>query len=229
MTQLLCQAAQNASAVERTFKDDRRSRVVVVTHAGRRHVLKIHRGNRLVHAARRIVACTAGQRERRAARRLQTAGIRTLVPEIAGYDAALGGEVLIYPHVAAPSLHHAIAQITDAEERRRVAASVGRQIGMLINLGWSNRDHKPSNLLIDVPCRAGDQPILIDPVGLRRSTSPPRVTAMFDLLQRAADRAGCVSLREKMTSLRSAIAVAPVIAGSRRAADVARDIARRAR
>ncbi len=224
MAAIVRAVADGKAETERTFKQDRRSTVRLVRHGDGRCVVKTYHLPRVVSAVYGLFGMNTAQRERRAAERLHTIGIRTLVPVLVPR-----GETLLYPYVDAPTLQDAIGQVDDADTRLRVARAVGDQLGRLTTAGYINRDHKPTNLLIDEACRTqNQQPVLIDPLGLRRRPAGQRGRAkaleMCHIMLRASARAGAVSTREKVALLRAAIAADPTLANGRSAAAVAREI-----
>ena len=118
---------------------------------------------------------------------------------------------------ADPAVAHPNPLIHHRRQRALVAAALGRQIGRLTAAGLINRDHKASNLLIDARCLAGEQPILIDPAGLRRrpwwgGQGGRRVWRMLALLRKTAREAGPVSPREQLRCLRAALQADPTLA-----------------
>lgn len=216
--------ADGNAETERTFKQDRRSTVRLVRHGDDRCVVKTYHLSRVVSMMYGLLGMNTAQRERRAAERLHAIGIRTLLPVLVP-----GSETLLYPYVEAPTLQDAIGQIEDADTRLRVACATGGQLGRLTAAGYINRDHKPTNLLVDAACREqNQQPVLIDPLGLRQRPAGKRgrnrTLEMCHIMLRASARAGAVSTREKVAFLRSAIAADPSLADGRSAATVAREI-----
>jgi tRNA A-37 threonylcarbamoyl transferase component Bud32 len=115
-----------------------------------------------------------------------------------------GRQMLIMPFIEGPTLQQFIGEVDDRAARLRVAEAVGRQLCHMLYAGLVNRDHKTSNLIVDEACRLrGEQPVLIDPAGLRRAT-PERVARMFARLLETAIKAGPISKREMLSVLRSA-------------------------
>jgi tRNA A-37 threonylcarbamoyl transferase component Bud32 len=216
---------------EHTFKDDTRSLVQLRVLGDRRWVVKRYRAPALKTFVYHLVRQTPAWREWRHARTLRRLGVRVLEPTALVHER--GGcqwsQALITPHVPAPTLKQWVHDQRNSsessaamrEQRRRVAQSVGHQIGTISASGLSNRDHKATNLLIDERCAAGQQPpLLIDPAGLRRRQSDQAIYRMLALLAQTAERGGPITLREKLTCLRRVL---------KRDSSLARDERRRLR
>jgi tRNA A-37 threonylcarbamoyl transferase component Bud32 len=211
---------------QRTFKDDRRSLVEWFEHAGRRWLVKRYRGAPARLWIGHVLRGAVAWREARAALKLARLGLRVSEP-LALMHA--GGpwrctQTLVMPYVEGTSLHNLLyyaaapAQRSPADRQRRlaIARSVGRQIGRLTAAGYINRDHKPSNLIIDDPQDAPrDQPCLIDPAGIRRRRSDQQVLRMIARTLSTAVEAGHFTAREAMTCLRGIVEADPTLAPHR--------------
>ncbi len=135
----------------------------------------------------RLLRQSPAQRELRNARRLARVGVRVPRPM------RLVGDTLVMPHIAGPSLHEFIETRDDPRKRLAVARAIGRQIARMLHAGYVNRDHKARNLLLDAACLEHDaEPVLIDPMGLRRATAR-RIARMFARLVETARKAGPIS------------------------------------
>lgn len=216
LTPLLDTVARGTFEPEHIYKADRRSIVQRFTYGGRRWVVKEYRGGSLkrwvYHQARRSTAW----REWAAANRLDRIGIRTVRPLALLHRGGPWGctQTLLLPHVQGVTLQQYLRDDTppdrwseeDRRRRRRVAETVGRQVGLLIAAGIVNRDHKTGNLLIDDRCiHEAAQPVLIDPAGLRRRRNDPHVWRMLARLLSTATEAGPVTPRECLVCLREAL------------------------
>ncbi len=215
---LLVLLADDAS-VERRFKDDARSTVTAVRHDDRLWVVKrLHVGiaGRLVYERCRL---GPAWREHRGAAKLLAAGVRAVAP------AAVGGvgrdAVLIVPYVEGPSLYYYLyfecppphrRDEARRSERRRIVRRVGEQIGRMTAAGLTNRDHKPSNLMIDATCRSGDaQPMLIDCGSVRRR-SARRIDRMLVNFMKSIHQAGGFTEDEWLACFGAIVDAAPLIA-----------------
>jgi len=193
------------------------SAVVGVLKAGPNSIVELHDS-----AARRWVVKRAARsgvgmrleaalrlaplgREWRGARRLRRGGVRCCQPVAMVQGRGVRGrQMLLMPYIEGPTLQRFIGAVDDPAARLRVAEAVGRQLSRLLYAGLVNRDHKTSNLIIEEACRVrGEQPVLIDPAGLRRAT-PRRIAGMFARLLETAVKAGPLSKREMLTVLRAA-------------------------
>ena len=219
--------------VQRVFKDDRRSRVWLVSYEGRAWVVKGYRvagwQTWLYHRVRR----TPGWREWMGARRLAIAGCRVNEPLALVHRRGVLGcrQWLVFPYVEGHSLYHWLGG-GDGEDcggrraygvRRRVAGAVGRLIGQMIVAGVINRDLKPSNLIIDMTCeRDGEMPVMIDLAGLRRRCGEGSVYQMLARFYKSMKEPGGVTDREALVCLRAVLAKDSTLAqGHRRRLRVA--------
>ena len=84
-----------------------------------------------------------------------------------------------------------------------MASAVGRQVGQITSVGYTNRDHKVSNLVVDKECERGGDPTLIDPARIKRRRRDDQVYLMVARLWRSARRAGEVTSRERLAVLRA--------------------------
>ena len=209
-----------ADTPSRILKEDDRSVVTRHDVDGRSWVLKRYRlplWKRLVYGAAR---CTPAWREWRGAAALAALDVRVSRPIVLASAGAL-----LLPFHSGRSLHHWMRETADRPRRLNVARSVGAQMGRIAAAGLVNRDHKPTNLIVDEPCASGHaQPIVIDPAGMRRRT-PGKLLRMFAVMHRAAARAGGMSAREGLTAVRAALRADPTICPGR-AAIFAREVAR---
>jgi len=183
-------AAPDDFAAERILKHDARSTVELVRLDEHRYVRKRYH----VHPAKRIgyglIGKLPAQREAANARRLAALGVRVPQP------VEVIGQAVVMPYIEGPSLHDFLAACDDSTKRQAVARAVGEQMRRVIEAGLVNRDHKAHNLIIDAPCaERGAQPVLIDPMGLRRAT-PRRVARMIARLIETVRNAGAVSVPE---------------------------------
>jgi tRNA A-37 threonylcarbamoyl transferase component Bud32 len=78
-------------------------------------------------------------------------------------------DVLVMEFIEGPTLLKMLAGGNDLGTRAQhvIARAVGRQVGVMVEAGMYNRDHKPSNILMRTT-RAGDaEPVVIDCVAIR--------------------------------------------------------------
>lgn len=201
-----------------TLKDDPRSTVTRHDLDGRSWVVKryhLSMAKRLVYG---VVRRTPPWQEWSGARSLASTGIRMSRPL-----ALIHPDRLVLSHHAGRTLHDWMRETSDRHKRLNVARGVGAQIGRITGAGLINRDHKPSNLIVDAACEVGDaEPVLIDPAGLRRRT-PAKLLRMLAVLYRATPRAGGITTREGLTALRAAMTADPSVT-ARSAASLARTV-----
>ena len=196
-----------ASPPAATPKQDKRSTVTRHDLDGRSWIVKRYHLPAIKRWLYSIVRRTPAWQEWAGAKALQSIGVRSSPP------LALAGHlVLVLAFHEGRSLHDWMRETTDREKRLNVAERVGRQIGRITAAGWVNRDHKPTNLIVDAACKAGEvEPILIDPAGMRRRT-PDKTLRMLAVMYRATPRARGISIREGLTALRAAIRADPSLA-----------------
>lgn len=213
---LLCAIDADDYTPGKTFKDDARSLVLWFERSGRRWLIKRYRGKPLRMWIGHLLGRSVAWRECAASIQLAADGLRVSEP-VALMHA--GGpmrctQTLVMPYVEGTSLYHVIHgappldQLTPAERRRRrqIAQSVGHQIGLLTAAGWINRDHKPSNLIIDDAAHGPDrQPLLIDPAGISRRRNEQQICRMIANLNDCAHLAGLFTNREALACLRQVL------------------------
>ncbi len=76
-------------------------------------------------------------------------------------------------------------------EQRELARTVGSQVGGLVKQGWFNRDHKPSNLIVEHPSRV----VIVDTVAIRRDRERTGGARMLTSLMLEPMGVGCVASR----------------------------------
>ncbi len=204
-----------------TLKDDpNRSVVRHVAVDGRHFVIKRYRVPRwktwLLYRLRQ----SPNWREWYGALRLVRAHRRVSAPLAIVHQPARGREaqVLILPYIEGRALDRMIQdgsanhpwRESYRHKRLDLARIIGTQIGRLLTVGIVNRDHKLSNLIMDRACQEhGDEPVIIDPLGLRRRRSNQQVYRMLAMLLRTSARAGPVTTRECMTCLKAVLKTDP--------------------
>lgn len=107
-------------------------------------------------------------REIRGSEVLTNAGVRTAIP-LAVYRGS-GIQCLALRHVPGRTLLECMADATlSPKQRNAIAAAVGAQLRHMGDQGVMNRDHKPSNIIIDE--HVNDEPLVtvIDPAGVFRA------------------------------------------------------------
>ena len=198
-----------------TLKDDPdRSIVQRVQVTGQHFVIKRYRvpawKSWLLHQLRQ----SPTWREWRGTEKLMHVGRRVNMPLATLYQPSRGHEaqVLILPYVEGASLDKIVEEAPPVQEwsdtyrnkRIALAQAVGTQLGRLLASGIVNRDHKLSNLIMDKACEHGGQePIMIDPLGLRMRRSDNQVYRMLAMLVRTTERAGYITPRECITCLKA--------------------------
>lgn len=184
----LADARLHGDAVD-VFKEDGRSRVWRVDHT--QHgpvVVKRFAYNPLRQRAALAMGLHPGQLELRQNRRLRDAGV-AVVPIIdAGVEpAGVGARVWLATPRVGKSLQALLQQPGQTPEARQ--ALLGAAAGLarrLIEVGYTFKDFKPSNLVIDDAGR----PHLIDVGSARRDDSPGQVARMIAVMDRVLDRDG---------------------------------------
>ena len=215
------------SAALETLKDDPgRSVLKRVAVDGRQFVVKRYRvpwwKTRLLHPLR----LSQVWREYRGAQRLARVGCRASIPLaiVCQHDRGREAQALILPYIEGTSLDRLLEQAPPAaqwsneyrQKRLQLARVVGGQIQRLLAARIVNRDCKLSNLIMDEACEhRGAEPVMIDPLGLRRRRSRRQVMRMLAVLLRTSLRAGPVTVREGMTCLRAALSDRPASAVAR--------------
>lgn len=211
--QLADLALRGRCTVEHTYKDDERSRVDRVCHDGERYIVKHYRMSSgktwLYHCCR----LTPAWREHHAARRLAALGFRVAHPCVVAHRGGplAARQVLVNQYIEGPMLDQLIREqpTTDPAELERLAAAAGGQIGRLTAAGLINRDHKPTNLIVDAACRTeGAEPVLIDLVGLRGRRAG-RLERMLVNFLRAVYKSGGFSDAQWQACWSAAIAADP--------------------
>jgi len=201
-----------------TLKDDDRSTVTRRDVDGRSWIVKRYHLSAFKRLAYGLVRRTPPWQEWAGAKLLHAAGVRISRPLAVAHP-----DRLVLAYQDGRSLHDWMRETTDPRQRLTVGRGVGRQIGRITRAGLVNRDHKPTNLIVDAACEAGDaEPVLIDPAGLRRRTSA-KLLRMLAVMYRATPRAGGITIREGLTALRAAIEADPSIT-DRSAASLARTV-----
>lgn len=214
-------------AVEHTYKSGERGVVERYTFAGRSWVAKRYHGRPFKRWLLRRFGLTAGRLEWSAAHELLSHGVRVCRPVALIEQSGIRGavETLVMPHVDGRQLHHCIRDdsppgrwtVADRARRRAIADAVGRQIGLLAAAGFTNRDHKASNILIDAATLApGGQPVLIDVPRPDRRRGDEAVWRMFARLGETALKAGHITMREQLRCVRAALRADATLARGQR-------------
>ena len=201
------------AAVRETFKDDGKSLVQRIEQDGRSWVVKRYGGSPRRTSWFHLVRRTPAWREWRYGQLLHRRGLRVIQPIALVHftDSGRWRQALITRFVDGPSLHHwlkkcpPVGSLDRAQQCRRlaVASAVGRQVGQITSVGYTNRDHKVSNLVVDKECERGGDPTLIDPARIKRRRRDDQVYLMVARLWRSARRAGEVTSRERLAVLRA--------------------------
>ena len=144
------------------------------------------------------------------------------------YAPARGEEsqILVFPYIAGVTVHQFLKDDSEQSTRRNLARAIGQQAGQMIAAGVVNRDHKPSNLIIDDACANGEQPpVIIDPLGVRTLKRDRQVYRMMGIMIRTFVRAGRIRPTEAMVTLKEILRANPAFApGPERLKTVARRV-----
>ena len=211
----------------RVYKDDRRSRVLAVAHgtAGA-FVLKRYRLGLLKAWAYGLVRATPGWREWTGAWLLSRAGLRAAVPVALVPQGS--EELIIYRLYEGRTLDElASGEQLTAKQRRAVAMAVGRQVAQMTAAGLVFRDYKPSNLLADDRTLAGDEPIMLDALGVRRARGVRGAHDMLHVMARSVQRVGRLQAGDVVSCCRAAVLGCPGLATDWKA--LARQVSRQVR
>ena len=202
------------------LKDDARSTVVRLDFAGQTWVVKqTHAppGRRWLHRLYSIFHLSPASREIGGAALLTDAGLRVNVPRAQIF---LGdrSELLLFPFIPGPTLDRFLAGAPSVNQwtmqyrrqRLQLAAAIGNQIGRIAATGLTNRDHKPTNLIIDPVCRHdGAEPLIIDTSAIRQRTRDLHVLNMIAVMWRSAARVGPTTSRERFACVKAAVEADP--------------------
>ncbi len=173
-------------------------------------IVKQWRPRPIVTRVYQALRLTPAWRQWRGAAGLVAAGVRCGAPAALVHDRSTGVQRLLLPFVPGRTLHDLARDSTasTAACRRSVARRIGGQIGALLAAGLVNRDHKPTNLILDEAAQRGDAPpTIIDTAGIRRRRSDAQVYRMLAVLDRSLVRAGPVCLRDRVGCLRELLRV----------------------
>lgn len=227
----LVAAALGCPAPGNLLKSDRRSQVHRFDAAERTWVAKRYRMNAAVARLYRCLKVTPEWREWRGAIHLRKIGVRVAEPFMIIHDneQPKAGGLIVLPYTPGRTLHELIIEQTEHDpeirrtQRQQIARTLGRQMGRITAAGWVNRDHKPGNLIVDQRCGAGEEPVIIDPCGLRRR-SARYVDRMLATLVATVIRIDRLDTREALICLNAMCRTDPTLAPARRAR---RDMAHR--
>ena len=208
--------------VQDVYKDDARSRVVLVEHRGQRWVVKQFRTSPWKAWAYHHLHVSLAWREWRGAKWLARAGCQVNSPLAMVYTQRVFAwcESLVLPCAEGASMYHWLVGHTQVGPdghacyiaRRTVARAVGRMLGTMTAARIINRDLKPSNLIITEACERGDEmPVVIDPAGLRRRWGRWGVYKMLADFLNATHEPGGVTPREALVCLKAMIRADPTL------------------
>ncbi len=189
-----------------TLKQDRRSRVVAASHAGREWVVKRSELNPLKRFVYRPIRRTSGWKQWLGARRLRKASL----PYAGPLALALRGpdEYVVMFRLEGVTLDR-WWPIASREDRRGMAEALGRQLGLMHAAGLTNRDYKPTNLII-APGAA--MPVMIDLEGVRRGAAQRATLRSAAVVHRALQRVDAVEEIELSALCRGLADAAPALA-----------------
>ena len=215
---------QETCPADQIFKDDSRSRVWLVTHEGKRWVVKQYRAPAWQTWLYNTVRRTPAWREWLGSHLLARVGCKVNTPlALVDHHKIFRNrrQWLVFPYVEGQSLYHWLIETASAPQvamlRRRVAAAIGRLIGQMTHAGIINRDLKPSNLIIDTACEQdGESPTMIDLAGLSRSRRQSRVYQMLARFYRSIQDQHGVTNREALTCLHAILKTDPSLSQGKR-------------
>ncbi|MBS0188538.1 MAG: hypothetical protein JSS51_10750 [Planctomycetes bacterium] len=142
----------------------------------------------LADRTKALMGASRAFRQWRGARRLARGGIPAARPLALLLQAGAShpGEWLVLEEAPGETVLHALA--TDRlspRDQHALARAVGVQVGAMLRAGLCNRDHKPSNLIVEFEGVDGARvPILtlIDTVAIRRRSNPGEMVRMLATL-----------------------------------------------
>lgn len=191
--------SESWEAPPRDIKRDDRTSVRRARAADRDIVIKSWRLSRPKDLLNTLLIRTPGRRHWRGAARLARLGASS-APCLALLRSRAGlrfTETLLLEAVpGATLLEHLDMAARGASpfswrEQRELARAVGAQVRGLTTQGWFNRDHKPSNLIVNSPNRV----VMIDVVAIRRDRERTGGARMLTSLMLEPMGVGCVASR----------------------------------
>ena len=175
------------------LKDGIRTRVRLVEVGGQRFIAKHHFYRAPIDRLRSRCHTGGAFREWSGASLWRSAGGRGVHPValVRGFGPPRG-DLLLLPYVEGPTLQQVLQGDAegpaDPRMRRRIARAMGRQMAVAFAAGVTNRDHKPTNVVLDDHALKGNAPYLIDLDGVQRRSSGRGLLAMVRSLWRVARR-----------------------------------------
>jgi len=152
-------------------------------------------------------------RQARGARSLERAGIATArtILWARGLDPSGSVEILVLEFVPGVSLaHHVSRGDLTADERAKLTAALGSQIGRIAKAGLVNRDHKASNIVVRMGGTSGPAPVVVDTVGIRRChPRAAQVRMLFALVIELIGLGIAPCRRERVAVVRNAVLPTP--------------------
>ncbi|TVQ33843.1 MAG: hypothetical protein EA376_00995 [Phycisphaeraceae bacterium] len=154
------------------LKQDDRDAVLAGEFNGRPAILKIHRLSGAGDAAARLLGGTRLQREWKGYLALRNAGLPCAEPiALLRARSAHGSAIEALATYRLPGetlLRHAARAATTPRDEHELSTELGVLTARIALAGLHNRDHKPSNIIIDAGAPAGKRLTLIDAAGVRR-------------------------------------------------------------
>lgn len=204
----VCTESFGASA--RVIKSDDRTTVLAGEAAGYPVVVKALALDRAIDRIRSVVRRTRHWRQARGAAAVASAGLRVCHTHaiVRGTDpSGHRVEALIIERVEGPTLLRLASERSVGSGDDRVLLDrLGEDVGKLVRAGRFNRDHKPSNIIVETQPDGRPVPVLIDTSDIRRARTNRSLDEMLaKLLIEATGTSVQVPTRDRVRIARAAL------------------------